>query len=84
MYLRTYICTYIHRITFCLLFIATICFNETSISIIESQESLVFTIMITNPLSTDMTVTVATTNGTAIGEVNITVIMYIAIYNAYT
>ena len=84
MYLRTYVRTYIHCITLCLLFIATICFNETSISIIESQESLVFTIMITNPLSTDMTVTVATTNGTAIGVVNITVIMYIAIMHIHS
>ena len=85
MYVLTYICMYVYKsITYCSLLIATICFNESSISVDESQESLIFTMMISDPLSTDLMVTVFTTSGTATGELNITVCMYVHITHIHS
>ena len=53
-----------------LLFAETICFNESSVHANENQGSLIFTLIISKPSSTGMTI-VITTNGTATGEVQI-------------
>ena len=55
-------------ILFALISATVICINESSVSINEDQGSLMFTINLTNPSSTDMTITVVTTDRTAAGE----------------
>ena len=42
-----------------------ICFNKSSVSTNENRGSLMFTLNLTNPSSSDMTVTVMATDGTA-------------------
>ena len=81
-YVRICLCNYI--LNFCilyhlkfntchLLFAETICFNESLVHANEDQGSLIFTLIIYKPSSTDMTIEI-TTNGTATGEVQIIVV----------
>ena len=44
------------------------CINESSVCINEDQRSLMFTINLTNPSSTDMTIAVVITDRTTTGE----------------
>ena len=56
--------------TFPLISATMIYFNKSSVSINEDQGLLMFTINLTNPsyASTDVIITIVTTNGTANGE----------------
>ena len=87
-YVRMYVCKqhdYYHISVHCipyinfvykLLFLKNLaintCFNESSMSISEDQGSLIFSILLTNPSSTDIIMRIVSTNGAAIG-------MYVAI-----
>ena len=72
-FLCIYVRTYISCNTCHFLFAATICFNESSVHVNEDQGSLIFTLIVSQPSSTGMTI-VITTNGTATGEVQIIVV----------
>ena len=60
------------------MYLAFICFNEQSLLINENQESVTFTLNISNPSLTDEVITVIITNGTATGELIIVVYIYVA------
>ena len=67
MHVHMYVCTILETV---------MCFNDTSISINEDQGLVVFSIRFTNPSSSNITIPVITTDGTATGEIKIIVIMY--------
>ena len=59
----------------------SICFNESSVSVMEDPRSLIFTVILSNPAAFDLTITVIPmyVEGTAIGE-NITVLTTYYVY----
>ena len=53
-----------------------ICFNESSVHVNESQGSVIVLLTLTNPLSTDTTITVNTTDGTATSKAGFVLATY--------
>ena len=56
------------NIFFYLLLASRVCFNRSSLHIFEHQQSLMDTIVLTNPLPADTIITLITRDGTATGE----------------
>ena len=69
-YTYVYVCILANHVAiyFSSILVTRICFGKSSVHINENHRSLMFTLNLTDPLSTDITVTVITTDGTATGE----------------
>ena len=48
-----------------------VCFNETSLQVIEKEKSAIFSVILTNPSSNDIMIKLVTADGTAAGNLNI-------------
>ena len=59
----------------------SMCFNESSVSVVEDPRSLMFALNLSNPAAFDLTITVIPmyVEGTAIGE-NMTVLTIMCMY----
>ena len=60
-----------------IILVTIMCFNDTSIAINEDQGLVVFSILLTNPSSADITIPIITNDVTANGEVDIAINTYI-------
>ena len=75
----TYVASYMY--IFSSILATRICFGKSSVHINENHQSLMFTLNLTDPLSTDIKVTVITTDGTATGEL---IIIILHVFNLIT
>ena len=67
----------------CSLYVATsICFNESSVSVVEGDKSLIFTLNLSNPAAFDLAITVTPMyiEGAAVGEHKFILTAYITKY----